>query len=125
MPMFIPNLFTEEEYIELGNVSTMLKEHKCICSRSKTFIPNATSWIEGLSAIMSKEWTEVESSSSIIQIYHDSRILLCSIGDATPLEIFYDMKVRVNVMSKILADHIALGEPLTFSRKELKWIEAR
>ena len=74
---------------------------------------------------MSKEWTEVESSSSIIQIYHDSTILLCSIGDATPLEIFYDMKVRVNVMSKILADHIALGEPLTFSRKHLKWIEAR
>ena len=55
MPMFIPNLFTEEEYMELGNVSTMLKEHKCICSRSKAFIPNATSRIEGLSVIMSKE----------------------------------------------------------------------
>jgi hypothetical protein len=42
MPMFIPNLFIEEEYMELDNVSTMLKEHKCICSGSKVFIPYAT-----------------------------------------------------------------------------------
>ena len=34
MPMFIPDLFTEEEYLELSNVSSMPKEHKCICSRS-------------------------------------------------------------------------------------------
>ena len=112
--------------MELDNISTMLKEHKCICSRSKEFIPDTSLHIEGLSAILSKEWTEkVESSSSIIQIYRGSRILLCSIGDATPLEIFYDLKVRVNVMSKILANHIALEEPLTFSLKNLKWIEAR
>jgi hypothetical protein len=31
MPMFIPYLLTKEEYMELGNVSTMPKEHKCIC----------------------------------------------------------------------------------------------
>ena len=30
--MFIPDLFSEEEYIELGHVSNMPKEHKCICS---------------------------------------------------------------------------------------------
>jgi len=41
--MFIPNLFSEEEYMELDNVSTMLKEHKCICSRSEVFIHEATS----------------------------------------------------------------------------------
>ena len=27
MPMFIPDLFTEEEYLELGNISDMTKEH--------------------------------------------------------------------------------------------------
>ena len=32
LPMFIPDLFSEEEYIELGHVSNMSKEHKCICS---------------------------------------------------------------------------------------------
>ena len=43
MPMFVPDLFTEEEYIKLGHVSNMPKEHKCICSRSEVFIPEATS----------------------------------------------------------------------------------
>ena len=51
MPMFIPDPFTEE----LGNVACMPKEHKCICSRSEAFIPEASSQIEGLSAIISKE----------------------------------------------------------------------
>jgi hypothetical protein len=40
--MFIPDLFTKEVYMELGNVSAMMKEHKCICSRSEAFIPEAT-----------------------------------------------------------------------------------
>jgi hypothetical protein len=51
--MFIPDLFTEEEYMELGNASNMLKEHKYICSRSNVFIPDATAQIEGLTVIMS------------------------------------------------------------------------
>ena len=41
IPMFIPDLFTEEEYLELGNVSGMPKEHKWVCSRSEAFIPEA------------------------------------------------------------------------------------
>ena len=124
--MFIPDLFTEEEYLELGNVSIMLKEHKCVCSRSEAFIPEASSQIEGLSAIISKEWTEeAEASSSIIQIYCRPRILLCSIADAVPQETFYDPRVGVNVMSKTLTNHIALEEPLTFSRKHLKWIDGQ
>src|SRR4029078_6683378 len=61
--------------------------------------------------------------SSIIQIYCNPRVLLCTIGDAEPQEIFYDPKVGVNVMSKTLADHIS-SEPLTFSRKHLKWIDS-
>jgi hypothetical protein len=65
--MFILDLFTEEEYLELDNVSSMPKEHKCVCSRSEAFIPEAASQIEGLSAIISKEWTEeAEASSGII-----------------------------------------------------------
>jgi hypothetical protein len=73
---------------------------------------------------MSKEWIEeVESSSSIIQIYCNFRILLCTIRDAAPQEVFYDPKVGANVMSKTLADHIASEEPLAFSRKHLKWID--
>ena len=43
LPMFVPGLFSEEEYIGLGHVSNMPKEHKCICSRSEVFIPEATS----------------------------------------------------------------------------------
>ena len=74
--------------------------------------------------IISKEWTEeVEASSSIIQIYRRPRILLCSIGDVVPQETFYDPRVGVHVMSKTLANHIASEEPLTFSRKHLKWID--
>jgi hypothetical protein len=42
MPIFIPDLFTEEEYMELGNASNMPKEHECICSRSEVFIFEAT-----------------------------------------------------------------------------------
>ena len=91
--MVVPDLFLEE-YIELGHVSNMPKEHKCICSRSEAFIPEATSQIEGLSAIMSQEWTEeVEPCGSIIQIYCNPKILFCAIGDAFPQEIFYDPKV--------------------------------
>jgi hypothetical protein len=56
--------------MELGNVSGMPKEHKCVCSRPEAFIPEATSQIEGLPAIISKEWTEeADANSSIIQIY--------------------------------------------------------
>ena len=94
MPMFVPDLFTEEEYLELGNASSMPKEHKCICSRSEAFIPKVSSQIEGLSTIISKEWTEeAEASSSIIQIYCNPRVLLCTIGDAEPQETLYDSKV--------------------------------
>ena len=75
--------------MELGNVSTMPKEHKCVCSRSEAVIPEATSQIEGLSAIMNQEWIEeAESCNSIIQIYRNPRILFCAIGDAIPQEIF-------------------------------------
>src|SRR6185312_8356043 len=103
----------------------MLKEHKCICSRSESFIPEASLQIEGLSMIISKEWTEeAEASSSIIQIYCNPRVLLCTIGDAEPQETYYDPKVGVNVMSKTLADHVSC-EPLTFSRKHLKWIDSQ
>ena len=123
--MFVPDLFTEEEYLELGNAASMPKEHKCIYSRSEAFIPKVSSQIEGLSAIKSKEWTEqAEASGSIIQIYCDPRVLLCTIGDTEPQETFYDPKVRVNVMSKTLADHIS-SEPLTSSRKHLKWIDGQ
>ena len=73
---------------------------------------------------MSMEWIEeVESCSSDIQIYLNPRILFFAIGDAIPQEIFYDPKVGVNVMSKTLTDHISPEQPLTFSRKHLKWID--
>ena len=89
-------------------------------SRSEAFIPEASSQIEGLSTIISKEWTEeAEASSSVIQIYCNPRVLLCTIGGAKPQETFYDPKVGVNVMSKTLADHVS-SEPLTFLRKHLK-----
>ena len=31
LPMFVPDLFSEEEYIELSHVLNMPKEHKCNC----------------------------------------------------------------------------------------------
>ena len=124
LPMFVPGLFSEKDYIGLGHVSNMPKEHKCICSHSEAFIPEATSQIEGLSMIMSREWTEeAESCGSIIQIYRNPRLLFCAIGDALPQEIFYDLKVGVNVMSRTLADHTSPEQPLTFSHKHLKWID--
>ena len=105
----------------------MPKEHKCICSRSEVFIPEATSQIEGLSAIISREWIEkAESCGSIIQIYRNPRLLFCAIGDAClPQEAFYDPRVGVNVMSKALADHISPEQPLALSRKHLKWIDGQ
>jgi hypothetical protein len=78
----------------------MPKEHKCICSRSEALIPDATSHIAGLTMITSKEW--IEERNSIPEK------LLCTIGDAAPQENFYDLK-----------------ELVFFSRKHLKWIEAR
>jgi len=125
--MFIPDLFSEEENIELGHVSNMPKEHKCNCSQFEAFIPEATSQIECLSAIMSREWTEeAESCGSIIQIYWNPRLLFCTIGDASrPQEAFYDPRIGVNVMSRALADHIAPEQPLTLSRKHLKWIDGQ
>ena len=126
LPMFIPNLFSEEEYIELGHVSNMPKEHKCNCSRSEAFVPEATSQIEGLSMIMSRVWTEeAESCGSIIQSYCNPRLLFFTIGDTCrPQEAFYDLRVKVNVMSRALADHISPEHPLTLSRN-LKWIDCQ
>ena len=105
----------------------MPNEHKCICSRSEAFIPEDTMQIEGLSAIMSREWTEeAESCGSIVQIYCNPRLLFCSIGDAyRPQEAFYDPRVGVNIMSRALADHISPEQPLTLSRKHLKWIDGQ
>ena len=105
----------------------MPKEHKCICSRSEAFIPEATLQIEGLYAIMSWEWIkEVESYGSIIQSYRNPRLLFCTIGDACrPQEAFYDPRVWVNVMSRALVDHISPEQPLTLSRKHLKWINGQ
>ena len=94
--------------MELGNAASMPKEHKCTCSRSEAFIPKVSSQIEGLSAIISKEWTEeAEVNSNIVQIYCNHRVLLCTIGDAEPQETYYDPKVGVNVMSNTLADHVS------------------
>ena len=59
--------------------------------------------------IIIKEWIEEEEfNDSIIEIYHDSWALLCTIGDATPQEIFYDPK-----------------ELMSFSCKHLKWIDGQ
>jgi hypothetical protein len=76
--MFIPDLITEEEYIELGNVASMPKEHKCMCSRSEAFIPEASSQIEGLSAIISKEWTEETHYNPKVASSRSTAILECS-----------------------------------------------
>ena len=57
---------------DLGYVSNMPKKHKCICSRSEAFIPDATSQIEGLTIIISKEWIEGAE--------FNSWKLLCTIG---------------------------------------------
>ena len=125
--MFIPDLFSVEEYIELGHVSNMPKEHKCICSRSEAFIPESTSQIEGPFAIMSPEWTkEAKSCGSIIQSYRNPRLLFYTIGDACqPQQAFYDPRVGVNLLSRDLADHISPEHPLTLSRKHLKWIDGQ
>ena len=125
--MFVRDLFTEEEYLELGNASSMPKEHKCICSKSEAFIPEVSSQIEGLSAIISKEWTEeAEAFSSVIQIYCDPRLFFCTIGDACwPQEAFYDPRVGVNIISRALADHISPEQPLTLSCKDLKWMDGQ
>ena len=45
-------------HLYLSHVSNMPKEHKCIISRSEAFIPDATSHIDGLTVITSKEWIE-------------------------------------------------------------------
>ena len=76
---------------------------------------------------MSREWTEeAESCGSIIQIYRNPKLLFCAIGDACrPQEAFYDARVGVNVMSRALADHISPEQPLTLSRKHLKWIDGQ
>ena len=75
-------------HLYLGHISNMPKEHKCITSRSKAFIPDATSQIEGLTVITSKEWIEGAE--------FNSWKLLCTIGDAAPQENFYDPKELVS-----------------------------
>jgi len=76
---------------------------------------------------MSREWIEeAESCGSIIQSYCNPRLLFCTTGDACrPQEAFYDPRVGVNVMSRALADHISPEQPLTLSRKHLKWIDGQ
>ena len=75
MPMFIPDLFTEEEYLELGNAASMPKEHKCICSRSEAFIPEASSQIEGFSAIIRNRQRKPRLA---VALFRSTAILECS-----------------------------------------------
>ena len=76
---------------------------------------------------MSREWTEeAESCGSIIQSYRNPRLLFYTIGDACQLqEAFYDPRVWVNIMSRALVDNISPEQPLTLSRKHLKWIDSQ
>jgi hypothetical protein len=122
MPLYIPEIFSEEEFLEIGNASNMPIESKCACLKSTAFIPNVAPQIEGLSAIMSKEWTEeAEESCRYIDTSYDYRVLFCAIGDAEPQEAAYDLKVGVNIISSALAMRIAPDEPLSYTRKHLKW----
>jgi hypothetical protein len=122
MSLYIPEIFTEEEYLEIGNVSNMPIETKCACLKSTTFILDVAPQIEGLSAILSKEWTEeAEESSRDIQLSSEYRTLICATGDAAPQEAAYIPKVGVNIISGALAMQFAPDEPLSFTRKHLKW----
>jgi hypothetical protein len=40
-------------------------------------------------------------------------------------QVFYDLKVAVNIMSKTLVDQTAVEEPLSFFHKQLKWIDSK
>ena len=56
----------------------MLKEHKYIFSRSGASVPDATSQIEGLTVITSKEWIEErnpipENSSALLGTLHHKK----------------------------------------------------
>jgi hypothetical protein len=75
MPMFIPDLFTEEEYLELGNAASMPKEDKCICSRSEVFIPEASSQVEGFSAIIRNGQRKPRLA---VALFRSTAILECS-----------------------------------------------
>jgi len=82
------------------------------CSRSEAFIPEATTQIEGLSAIISKEWMEeAESCEKVVRIYHDYRILLCAIKGTDTQQTVYDPKIGVNIISSSLASRIRPDEP--------------
>ena len=69
----------------------MPKKHKYICSRSEASVPDATSQIEGLTPIVSKEWNE-EVQNPMVVSYRSTRALLCTIGDAAPQEILEESK---------------------------------
>ena len=126
LPHFIPELFTEEEYLEIGNTSRMPMEQVCASSRSKAFIPEAVPQIEGLSAIMSKEWTEeIESCEDIIRTTRNFRVLHCAIEGTDTQEVAYDPKVGSNIISSAFAARVQPDEPRSFSRKYLKWIDGQ
>ena len=56
--LWATHLWYANAHHDLGHVSNMPKEHKCICLRSEAFILDATSQIEGLTIVISKEWIE-------------------------------------------------------------------
>jgi hypothetical protein len=104
MPLYIPEIFSEEEFLEIGNASNMPIESKCACLKSTAFIPNVAPQIEGLSAIMSKEWTEeAEESSRYIETSYDYRVLFCAIGDAVDGRYKCVIPVNISVFKEIYA----------------------
>jgi len=101
-------------------------EQVCASSRSKAFIPEAIPQIEGLSAIISKEWMEeIKSCEDIIGTTHNFRVLHCAIEGTDTQEVAYDPKVGSNIISSALAARVQPDEPRSFSRKYLKWIDGQ
>ena len=49
-------------------------------------LPKVTPQVKGLSVVVTKEWIEEE-------VVNDVHIFLCTIGDAEPPEVTYDLKV--------------------------------
>jgi hypothetical protein len=122
-PLELPFEFEEDIFEDYGNTSSLPVQARPLAKTSSPDPHKESVHIEhikSLSSVMSYEWLrEVELSPEVARIISTSTILLCQVRGSA-MKIHYNPSVRINFISKTLAENFYPDASLTPSRKHLQ-----
>ena len=126
-PSMFPSEIEEDLFEDFGNASKLPVQVKSlthfVSSKDDDGLHNESFLMEhviGLLAIMSHEWlVEMELSIEVAQIIAPSDVLSCILKKTT-IKAHYSPTVRMNIISKALANKLCPNESLIPSHKLLR-----